>query len=102
MKIMTRHLNSYFKRMEPLLYIIGIYKNLITEIDKTISQINPAYMWELFVEKDMPYNLHTNVLCRRPQRYGLESLSFRRSLLWNTLKDEVKGAGTLTQFKKVS
>ena len=33
-------------------------------------------------------------------RYGLNSLSFRGSLLWNTLKDEIKRAGTLTNFKK--
>ena len=79
-------------------------QNLMTEIYKTINQINPAYMWEFFVEKDMTYNLCTKVLCRLPQaqtnRYGLDSLSFRGSLLWNTLKDEVKRAGTLTKFKK--
>ena len=59
---------------------------------------------EHFVEKDMPYNLHFKVLCRLPQaqtnRYGLDSLSFRGSLLWNTLKDKVKRAGTLTKLKK--
>ena len=48
-------------------------------ICKTINQINPAYMWEFFVEKDMPYNLRNKVLCRLPQaqanRYGLDSLS---------------------------
>ena len=79
-------------------------QNLMTEIYKTINQINPAYIWEFFVEKDMPYNLRTKVLCRLPQvqtnRYGLDSFSFRGSLLWNTLTDEVKRAGTLTKFKK--
>ena len=76
----------------------------MTEICKTLHQINPAYMWELFVEKDVPYNLRTKVLCRLPQaqtnRYGLDSLLFRGSLLRNTLKDEVKRAGTLTKVKK--
>ena len=51
----------------------------MTGIYKTINQINPAYMWEFFVEKDMPYNLRNKVLCRVPQaqanRYGLDSLS---------------------------
>ena len=79
-------------------------QNLMTEIYIPRNLINPAYMWEFFVEKDMPYNLRTKVLCRLPQaqtnRYGLDSLSFRGSLLWNTLKDEVKRAGTLTEFKK--
>ena len=80
-------------------------QNRMTEIYKTLHQINPAYMWKLFVEKDMPYNLHTKVLCRLPQaqtnRYGLDSLSFRGSLLRNTLKDEVKRAGTSATFKNL-
>ena len=79
-------------------------QNLMAEIYETINQINPAYMWEFVVEKDMPYNLRTKVLCWLPQaqtnRYRLDSLSFRGSLLWNTLKDEVKRAGALTKFKK--
>ena len=61
------------------------------------------YKWEFFVEKGMPYNLCTKVLCRLPQAqtntYGLCSLSFRGSLLWNPLEDEIKRAGTLTKFK---
>ena len=52
----------------------------------------------------MPYNLLTKIPCRLPQaqtnRYGLDSLSFRGSLLLNTLKDEVNRAGNLTKFKK--
>ena len=76
----------------------------MTEIYKTMNLIHPACMWELYVEKDMPYNLHTKVLCRLSQaqenRNGLDSLSFRGSLLWNTLKDEVKRAGTLTKLEK--
>ena len=76
----------------------------MTESYKTINQINPAYIWEYFAEKDKTYNLRTKVLSRLPQaqtnRYGLDSLSFRGSLLWNTLKDEVKRAGTLKKFKR--
>ena len=77
----------------------------MTEIYKTLHQINLAYMWGLFVEKDMPYNLHTKVVCRRLQaqtnRYGLDSLSFRGSLLRNTLTDAVKRAGTSAKFKNL-
>ena len=75
----------------------------MTKIYRTINQINPAYMCEFFVERDMPYNLRTKVLCRLPQaqtnRCRLDSHSLRGSLLWNTLKDEVKRAGTLTKFE---
>ena len=79
-------------------------QNHMTEIYKATNQINPPYIWGFFVEKKIPYNLRTKVLCSLPQvqtkRYGLNSLSFRGSLLWNTLKDEIKRAGTLTAFKK--
>ena len=76
---------------------------LMTEIYKTTNHINPPYIWDFFVEKDMPYNLRNKVLCTLPQvhtnRYGLNSLSFRGSILWNNLKDEIKRASTLTNFK---
>ena len=42
-------------------------QNLMTEIYKTMNQINPAYMWEFSVEKDMPYDLRSKGLCRLPQ-----------------------------------
>ena len=81
MKIMNHHLNSYLKRR----------KYCCAEIYKTINQINHAYMWEFFVEKDMPYNLRTKVLCRLPQaktnRYGLDYLSFGGGPLLNTPKN---------------
>ena len=102
------HVSTSFNIIMCLLDIkfpIGIGKiSLLLLQQFATNQINPAYMWEFFVEKDMPYNLRTKVLCRLPQaqanRYGIDSLSFRASLLWNTLKDEVKRTGTLTKFKK--
>ena len=81
-------------------------KNLqshMIEIYKTMNHLNPSYIWELIVKKDIPYNLRTKGLCRLPSawshRYGLNSLSFRGSLLWNTLDDELKRADTLGSFK---
>ena len=76
----------------------------MTEIYKTTDQINPADIWESSVEQDMPYNLPTKVLRRLPRaqtnRYELDSLSFRGSLLWNTLKDEIQRAGTLKNMDR--
>ena len=61
-------------------------QRLMVEIYKTINHLNPAYMWE----KDVPYNLRSKELCKIPfvnsQRYGISSLSFRGSLLWNALR----------------
>ena len=108
MRLLYEDYNSSFEQLLEKDGSITVHQrnlqNLMTEIYKTINQINPAYMWNFLVEKDMPYNLRTKVLCRLPQaqtnRHGLDSLPFRGSLLWNTLKDEVKRAGTLTKLKK--
>ena len=37
-----------------------------TTTNKTTDQLNLSYIWEFFVEKDMPCNLHAKVLCRLP------------------------------------
>ena len=34
-------------------------------------------------------------------RYGLNSLSFRGNFLWNTIKDEIKSAGTSKNVEKL-
>ena len=45
-----------------------------------------------FVMKEVPCNLHNKELCQLPslssRRYGIKSLSFRESLLWNALSDD--------------
>ena len=68
-----------------------------------MNHLNPSYIWEFFVKKDITYNLRTKALCRIPSaqshQYGLNSLSFRGSLLWNSLDGELKRAETLTSFK---
>ena len=77
---------------------------LMVEIYKSINHPNPEYMWEFFVKKDVPYNLRTKELCKIPPvnswRYGINSLPFRRNLLWNTLIDELKLTTSLMKFKK--
>ena len=61
-------------------------------------------MWEIFVKKDVQYNLRTKELCKlhlvSSQRYGLNSLSFRGSLLWNTIDDEIELSPSLEKFIK--
>ena len=34
-------------------------------------------------------------------RYGLDSLLFKGNFLWNTPKDDIERAGTLSKFKKM-
>ena len=105
MKIMPHHLDSSLEKDGSIAVHQKNLQNLMTEIYKTTNQVNPRYMWEFFVEKNRPYNLSTTVLCRLPQvqtnRFGLHYLSFRGSLIWNALKDEIKRAGAMIKLKKL-
>ena len=79
-------------------------QRLMVEIYKTLNHLNSAYMWKFFIKKGVPYNLRSNELCKIPsvnsQRYGISSLSFRGSLLWNALSDEIKLAASINDFKR--
>ena len=59
-------------------------QKLMIEVYKSLNHLNPEYMWEFFVKKDVQYYLRTKELCKLPsvssQRYGLNSISFRGSL----------------------
>ena len=74
------------------------------EVYKSLNHLNPEYVWEFFVKKDAQYNLRSKGLCKLPsvssQRYGLNSLTFRGSLLWNTIDDEIKLSPSLEKLKR--
>ena len=52
----------------------------------------------------MPYSLGSSELCKilsvSSQSYGINSLSFRGSLLWNALSDDIKLTTSAKHFKK--
>ena len=77
-------------------------QKLMTEIYKSTKKLNPSYLWEFHERKEVTYDLRTKDLCKLPKikkRYGAESLSFRGSLLWNTLSDKIKQSPSLAAFK---
>ena len=62
---------------------------LLKEIFKTVNGLNPCFLKEIFVPKTVPYFLRNPDLLVLPEtntvRYGVNSLSFRGSILWNKL-----------------
>ena len=76
---------------------------LMTEILKTLHDANPSFMKEIFVGEDTRYNLkcvdRLNVPRVNSNKYGLESLSFRGSQLWNLLPDEFKTVSSVSTFE---
>ena len=39
-------------------------QNLMVEIYKSMDHLNPEYMWDFFIKKDVSYNLRTEELCK--------------------------------------
>ena len=58
---------------------------LVAEIFKSISQMNPKFMWSLFKPKKLSYNLRKGPILNLPKNqstfYGRNAIHFRGSLL---------------------
>ena len=69
----------------------------------SLTKLNPGFMWNFFEKNHIPYNLQRGDLLLLPPakytRYGVNSLAFRGSLLWNNLPPHVKENQTLEEFK---
>ena len=65
--------------------------------------IDPEFMWEFFNKNPVQINLQKgDIVYLPPARssyYGINSLAFRGSLLWNSLPSKVKQNHNLEEFK---
>ena len=77
---------------------------LAIEVFKSIMHLNPQFMWSYFEEKPMPYNLRDGSKLVLPKtkssRFGINSLQFRGSFLWNNLPVSLKNCQSLNEFKR--
>ena len=77
---------------------------LMTEIYKTINNLNPAFMSTIFKEKKTSYQLRNNNLLKIPKpsstKFGYRSISFRGAIMWNKLPESIKNAENLHTLKK--
>ena len=77
---------------------------LLIEIFKTMHGLNPSFMREIFISKMIPYCLRGPELLVLPPtrtiRYGVNSMAFRSSILWNKLPNNHKKVTTLSLFKE--
>ena len=78
---------------------------LMTEVYKSLHQISPRFMWDLFQVKDTPYQLRMPLNLILPstssKRFGTYSLAFRASFIWNNLPAVIKNSTTLQQFSNL-
>ena len=102
--------NNYDKSYHDLLNFsndVSIHQKhlrfLATEVYKSLMNINPEFMWEFFNKNPVEYNLREgDIVYLPPARfscYGINTLAFRGSLLWNSLLSNVKQSHNLEEFK---
>ena len=79
-------------------------RNLMVGMYKCLSCENPSLMWNIFQRKELTNNLRSGSILMLPQAktstYGTSSLTFRRSMLWNSLPDTIKNSPSVVCFKR--
>ena len=102
--------NNYDKSYHDLLNFsndVSIHQRhlrfLANEVYKSLMNINPEFMWEYFSKNSVHYNFRKgDIVYFPPARsscYGINSLAFRGSLLWNNLPSNAKQSHNLEEFK---
>ena len=78
---------------------------LMVEIYKSLNNLNPSFMRDLFQTKTPRYNLRSGLILELPEtkshKFGVNSLIFRGSLTWNSLSPSLKSATSVKSFKKL-
>ena len=96
--------DELLERSESVKIHVQNLNKLMIEIYKTMNNFNPLYIWEFHEENVVKCDLRTKNICQLPKtrtiRFGIESLSFRGSLLWNTLSDQIKALPKVAAFKR--
>ena len=77
---------------------------LMIEIYETLNNTTPPIMQKYFIRKDVNYDLRTRDLLQIPAAksitFGIDSIKFRGSLLWNSTPDVIKRASSAAFCRK--
>ena len=77
---------------------------LFIEIYKTVNNLNPSFMAEVFVTNVVPYNHwgSTNLVLPkvRTNLYGIDTVRFVGQKLWQSVPKEIKASQSLDIFKR--
>ena len=79
-------------------------RSLLHDIYRAKMNLNPSFMKEIFVEREIHYNLRimNSVYARKPRTstFGLEGISFLGQNLWQDLPLHIKKSQSVKRFKK--
>ena len=100
----TLNLNDLLNLSGGVTFHIKFIRKLLEEIFKSINNLSPPFMSELFVPKCSGYDLRRGQQLVLPPtktvKFGMQSLSFSGSLIWDRLPKNVKDSPTLNVFKR--
>ena len=77
---------------------------LFLEVFKSLMHLNPEFMWSYFNENPIPYDLRRKgIKVFLPPvesfHFGLNSIHFRESILWNNPPSSIKNSQTKNELK---
>ena len=72
---------------------------LMIEVYKSLNHQKPSFLWELLARKEINYNLRIKDIFALPKAlkmsFGINSISFRGSILCNGTPDVIKSSNTV-------
>ena len=107
LKIIYRDYESTYKELLgksnlPTLLIARL-RLLLCEVFKSVKGLNPKYISDMFVKKELPYNLRNCIELYQPKMntttYGLRSVTYTGAKLWNDLSPVLTEETDLSDFK---
>ena len=72
------------------------------EVYGTLTRQNPSFLWDMFHVDENSCNLRSRnwmLPQTKTSTYGIDSLSSRGSILWNSMPNSIKIATSLCSFK---
>ncbi len=80
-------------------------KAIACEVFKSLNDLNPIFMKDMFQEKEMKYDLRDNNKLIQPKfnkiTYGKNTFQYYGSHIWNQLPNTVKESTNLNSFKEL-
>ena len=75
----------------------------MTEMLKTINNLNPSFMDEIFLKRSVRYNLRSANTFLLPMvhtvNHGTETIRYRGQRIWRSLPQEIKDSNSVQRFK---
>ena len=79
-------------------------RNLLTEVYKYLNRLSPPIMQELFETRTLNYNLRNFRVIETYRKntiaFGIETVTYKSSQLWQILPTELKSIQSLHEFKR--